>query len=405
MAQTLETNLRMRKKLYISLFILAAIAVIYTITPTEKYFGRFIKWRASDIEDYKNFPNYKFEASTKPFFFIKNLNNKLDNIRVQKEKSPKLLDILGNSGTTAFLVIKNDTLLYEKYLNGYQRNSINTSFSVAKSITSLITGTAIDEYLINSVNDPVVQYIPDLINTDPTYQRLLISHLLDMRSGIQFKDHDLPWGDKPKAYYYPKLRERIMELPFEYEPGNHFKYNSYNPILIGMIIEKVTELSPAIYFEHKLWNKMGMEYSGSWSMDSKESGMSKMESGINIKAIDFAKFGRLVLNNGNWNGKQLISKSWLDYSFNISEKYKLPEFADDLYYRNFWWIYANKKESTYEIECIAGTGHLGQYLFIFPKEKIIIVRMGRTNKNVDSWLTIFRKIVNQINNNYAQQSI
>lgn len=393
----------MRKKLYISLFILAAITIFYTNTPTETYFGRFIKWRASDIEDYKNFPNYEFEASTKPFYFLTKPNHNLDNLKVQVRKTSKLLDILENSGTTAFLVIKNDTLLYEKYLNGYQRNSTNTSFSVAKSITSLLTGIAIDEQLINNVNDPVVKYIPSLINTDTIYQKLLISHLMDMRSGIQFKDHDLPWGDKPKAYYNPKLRERIMELPFEYEPGNHFKYNSYNPILIGMILEKVTKLSPAIYFEQKLWNEMGMEYSGSWSMDSKESGMTKMESGINIKAIDFAKFGRLVLNNGNWNGKQLISNSWMNYSFNISEKYKLPEFADDLYYRNFWWIYANKKESFYEIKYIVGTGHLGQYLFIFPKEKIIFVRMGKMDKNVDSWRTIVKEIVNHINNNYAQQ--
>jgi CubicO group peptidase (beta-lactamase class C family) len=393
----------MRKKLYISLFILAAIAVFYTATPTDTYFGRFIKWRASDIEDYKKFPDYEFEASKKPFYFIKNLNNTFDNLKVQKSKDSELLDILENSGTTAFLVIKKDTLLYEKYLNGYQRNSINTSFSVAKSITSLVTGAAIDDNLINSINDPVIKYIPDLINTDPAYEQLRISHLLDMRSGVQFKDHDLPWGDKPKAYYKPKLRERIMELPLEYEPGNHFKYNSYNPILLGMILEKVAKLPPAKYFEQKLWNEMNMEFSGSWSMDSKESGMTKMESGLNIRAIDFAKFGRLVLNKGEWNGKQLLSQSWMDYSFNISENYKLPEFSDDLYYRNFWWIYANKKKFTYEIESIAGTGHLGQYLFIFPKEKIIIVRMGKMDKNVDSWRTIFKEIVNQINNNYAQQ--
>jgi CubicO group peptidase (beta-lactamase class C family) len=395
----------MRKKLYISLFILVAITVFYITTPTETYFGRFIKWRASDIEDYKNFPHYEFEASAKPFYFLTKPNYNLDNLKVQVGKSPKLLDILENSGTTAFLVVKNDTLLYEKYLNGYQRNSTNTSFSVAKSITSLLTGVAIDEQLIDTINDPVVKYIPSLINTDTTYQKLLISHLMDMRSGIQFKDHDLPWGDKPKAYYHPKLREIIMDLPFEYEPGDHFKYNSYNPIFIGMILEKVTKLSPAIYFEQKLWNEMGMEYSGSWSMDSKDSGMTKMESGINIKAIDFAKFGRLVLNNGNWNGKQLISNSWMKYSFSISEKYKLPEFADDLYYRNFWWIYANKKDSAYEIEYIAGTGHLGQYLFIFPKEKIIIVRMGKMDKNVDSWRAIVKEIVTQIKNNYSLQSV
>ncbi len=366
--------------------------------------GRFIKWRASDVGDYKKFPKYEFAASSEPFYFDSKLDPKLENIKVTNKENEKveLLDLLKASGTTAFLVIKNDTLVFEKYLNGYHRNSINTSFSVAKSITSLITGIAIDQNLLHSVNDPVVKYIPDLIDTDAEYKKVLISQLMDMHSGIQFKDHDLPWGDKPKAYYYPNLRKRILELALEYEPGTKFKYNSYNPILVGMILEKVTKLSPAKYFEQELWNELGMEYSGSWSMDSKESGMTKMESGLNIRAIDFAKFGRLVLSKGNWNGKQLISNEWMNYSFTVSKKYKLSEFADDLYYRNFWWIYADKKRSQYDIKSIAGTGHLGQYLFIFPKEKIIIVRMGKSNKNVDSWRTIFREIVNEIDNNYAK---
>lgn len=394
----------MRKILYVSLFFIAILSILYSSSSTNTYVGRFVKWRASDVEDYKKFPKFKFEASAKPFYFFNKPDNKLSSLKVTKSKSEKveLLDVLKNSGTTAFLVIKNDTLIFEKYLNGYQKNSINTSFSVAKSITSLITGVAIDENFIKSVNDPVIKYIPELIGTDSGYKNVLISQLMDMRSGIQFKDHDLPWGDKPKAYYYPNLRKRILELPLEYEPGTKFKYNSYNPILIGMIIEKLTNLPPARYFEQKLWNELGMEYSGSWSLDSEKSGMTKMESGLNIRAIDFAKFGRLVLYNGNWNGKQLISHDWMNYSFSLSEDYKLPEFANDLYYRNFWWIYADKKKSHYDIEAIAGTGHLGQYLFIYPKEKIIIVRMGKKNNNVDSWRTIFQEIVNEIGSNQAQ---
>ncbi|MBL7870580.1 MAG: serine hydrolase [Cyclobacteriaceae bacterium] len=386
-----------KNKYYLFFILLGGILITYASSSTETYFGRFIKWRASDIEDHTKFPKFEFEASQEPFYFNSAYKN-LDTLRISQSKREKaeLINLLEQSGTTAFLIIKNDTILYEKYLNGYERESINTSFSVAKSITSLVVGKAIDEQLIKGVKDSVVTYIPGLINTSPEYEKLLISHLLDMRSGIQFKDHDLPWGDKPKAYYNPALRRRIMELPLDYEPGSKFHYNSYNPILVGMILEKATHLPPAKYFEKKVWNEVGMEYSGSWSMDSKESGMTKMESGLNLRAIDFAKFGRLILKKGNWNGKQLISKNWMTYSFEISEEFKLPEFADDLYYRNFWWIYANKKGSVYEIKCIAGTGHLGQYLFIFPTEKIIIVRMGKENDKVDSWRSLFQEVVNHI---------
>jgi len=387
----------MKKIFIIVIFIIGAIFIFYISISTKTYFGRYIKWRASDIEDYRKFPKYAFQPSNNPFYFVKKDDKKLDSIKITQDKNEKALlkDILKNSGTTAFLIIKEDTIQFEKYLNGYHRESINTSFSVAKSITSLIIGKAIDEHLISSVNDPVIKYLPELLRSDTGYRKLLISHILDMRSGIQFKDHDLPWGDKPKAYYYPELRKRIMELPVEYEPGSKFEYNSYNPILAGMILEKVTDMSPAKYFEQKLWNEIGMEFSGSWSVDSEESGMTKMESGLNIRAIDFAKFGRLILNRGNWDGNQLISESWMDYSFKISKMYNLEELSNDLFYRNFWWIYARKENSEYSVDIISGTGHLGQYLFIFPKEKIIFVRMGKKNINVGSWRKIFQEIVNQ----------
>lgn len=387
----------MKKKIVLTLLVIGLISIIYISSSTATYFGRYIKWRNSDIEDYQKFPKYEFKASNNPYHFAKNINHHLDTLKLTGSGSTKssLIDILRNSGTTAFLIIKNDTILYEKYLNGYSRSSMNTSFSVAKSITSLIVGKALGENLISSVNDPVVKYIPELLENDTTYKKLLLSDILDMRSGIQFKDHDLPWGDKPKAYYYPNLRKRIIELSLADEPDNKFTYNSYNPILAGMIIEKATKMSPAKYFEKKIWDELGMEYSGSWSMDSEESGMAKMESGLNLRAIDFAKFGRLVAKNGNFNGNQIISKNWMEYNIEISEKYNLSEIADDLYYRNFWWIYAKKNGTAYSINIISGNGHLGQYLFIFPKEKIIIVRMGKKDVNVDSWKNIFLEIVKQ----------
>jgi CubicO group peptidase (beta-lactamase class C family) len=94
-----------------------------------------------------------------------------------------------------------------------------------------LVGLAIDDGFITSENDKVTDYLPELLQIDPNYSILRISHLLDMRSGIQFKDHDLPWGDKPKAYYHPRLRDRVLKLPLTSLPGENFQYNSYNPII------------------------------------------------------------------------------------------------------------------------------------------------------------------------------
>lgn len=228
-----------------------------------------------------------------------------------------------------------------------------------------------------------------LAATDPLYQNVRIDDLLDMRSGIQFRDHDLPWGDKPKAYYCPQLRKRIAELPVNGDVGGRFKYNSYNPIVIGMILEKVTGMPPARYFEQKLWNKLGMEYDGSWSADSDLSMMTKMESGINLRAIDFAKFGRLLLKKGNWEGEQVVSKAWIDGSTKIDPAHQLSEFGPEIYYENFWWLYSSDHRNAY---IISGWGHLGQYLYVFPENEVIIVRMGKEVGGVESWGKIFKEV-------------
>lgn len=368
-----------------------ALAAMYASCATSTYMGRWLKWRASDTDDYQRFPCFQFKASANPFHFSTSSHPNLGNLKVTTGKGRKaeLETVLNSHETTAFIVIRNDSILYEGYYNGSARHSVNTTFSVAKSITALLLGVAVDEQLVTSLSDPVTKYLPLLAATDPLYQNVRIDDLLDMRSGIQFRDHDLPWGDKPKAYYCPQLRKRIAELPVNGDVGGRFKYNSYNPIVIGMILEKVTGMPPARYFEQKLWNKLGMEYDGSWSADSDLSMMTKMESGINLRAIDFAKFGRLLLKKGNWEGEQVVSKAWIDGSTKIDPAHQLSEFGPEIYYENFWWLYSSDHRNAY---IISGWGHLGQYLYVFPENEVIIVRMGKEVGGVESWGKIFKEV-------------
>lgn len=366
------------------------ILIFYASCSTKTYMGRYIKWRASDIEDYKKFSNFSFSPSVSPFHFFKGYDSGYSTRLVSKSEASKLHleELIETTRTTAFIIIRNDTLLYEKYANNYNRQSTNTSFSTAKSISSLLVGKAIDDSLI-SLSDAVTKYLPELRSTHELYDSIRIDDLIDMRSGIQFKDHDLPWGDKPKAYYHPRLRKRIKQLPVNFKPGSKFQYNSYNPIVAGMILEKVTGMPPARYFEKHFWNKMGMEFPGSWSMDSPESGMTKMESGINLAAIDFAKFGRILLQNGSWNGEQLISKDWLGKCTTILQEHQIKEYGEEIFYENFWWLYSKDKSQPY---IISAWGHLGQYLYVFPEKNIIIVRMGKKTGGVSSWGRIFKEL-------------
>ena len=224
---------------------LLATILMLSACGTNTYMGRWIHWRQSDIDDYTRFPSRAVHAPASTFLFDKGSSPPpLDRITIgsgKEEKTVHLDDLAASSGTTALIVIRDDTILYEKYFNGYDRSSINTSFSTAKSVTSLLVGIAIDEGLIESVDDPVTRYIPELRAKDPRYDRITIRHLLDMKSGIAFRDHDLPWGDKPRAYYHPELRSVVMDREIVSDPGTEFVYNTFNPIILGIVLERVTK--------------------------------------------------------------------------------------------------------------------------------------------------------------------
>jgi CubicO group peptidase (beta-lactamase class C family) len=124
-------------------------------------------------------------------------------------------------------------------------------------------------------------------------------------------------------------------------------------------------------------------------MDSQESEMSKMESGLNLTAVDFAKLGRLVLHKGKWNGKQVVPEQWINACMEINPGHNLKAFGEEIYYENFWWLYSRDRKTAY---IVSGWGHLGQYLYLFPETNMIIVRMGKKTGKVDSWGNIFKEI-------------
>ena len=169
-----------------------------------------------------------------------------------------LHEFLVANQTTAFIVIKDDTIIYEEYFNGSNRGSIHTSFSVAKTFASTLIGLAINDGLIKSVEEPIVNYLPELEKADPRFAAITIKHLLNMASGIRYRGRD----DTP-TYYHPDLRRIALKVKVSERPEQHFLYNNYNPILIGMILERATGMPVAKYLEEKLWKPLGMEYPAS----------------------------------------------------------------------------------------------------------------------------------------------
>ena len=303
------------KYLFIGLFILLAMPILYAyLAYAAEYVNRPLRWGESDVYDYQKFPERALEASDSPFEFALKLDE--DRIRTQLEAVSGIEDFdsfLAKNRTQAFIVIRDDAILYEKYFNGANRDSIVTSFSIAKSFTSALIGIAISEGHIHSLDDPITDYLPELVERDPAFANIKIRNLLMMSSGIKYTEFPFLNGDNVKTYYYPNLRELALEdTHIVGSPGVEFLYNNYHPLLLGLILERATGTSVTDYLQEKIWDPVGMQYPGSWSLD--ENGFEKMESGINARAIDFAKFGRLFLNKGSWNGAQLIPAEWVDES-------------------------------------------------------------------------------------------
>lgn len=373
----------------IAILVLAAIILIMPSCEST-YLGRWFAWNFSDIKDYEKFPNRKVSNFGPAFHFASGANDsslkKISYTFKEREISKMLEDFVEQTETTALIVIKKDTIQIEAYGNGYNRSSINTSFSIAKSITAMMMGVALDEGAIHSVEDPITTYLPELVNSDPKLKSVTLSNLLMMQSGFFYRDHDLVWGDKPKNYYHPCLRNRVLSVKLDEPPGARWQYMGYNPIMCGLILERVTNQTVSHYFQEKIWEKLGMEFEASWSIDSEADQMEKMESGVNARAIDFAKLGRLMLNGGKWNGEQIISTAWVDDCTSLDGSVQAWE---GVHYKNFWWIYpANENHP----QSFAATGHLGQYIFVSPEEQTIIVRFGKSQGKVDSWIRIFRTL-------------
>ena len=301
--------------------------------------------------------------------------------------------LLQSTSTHAFIVTCGETLLYEQYFNGYRRDSVCVSMSMAKSFTSALVGIAIDEGVITSVNDPITAYLPELQGRG--FDPITIRHLLTMGSGIRFNT-----VDDGIAYFYPDLRQLLLtRLSIQEPPGQSFHYNSYNPELLGLILQRTTQRTASQYLQDKIWMPVGMEYPATWSIDSDEDGLELMQSAINARAIDYAKFGRLYLNRGNWGGRQIVSDQWVEQSATrdpldrrVWENY--ADWADSGgYYTNGWWGMPQPDGP----ETYMAVGKYGQYLFISPPTQVVIVRTAKAwGLDWVVWPRVFQYIADQI---------
>jgi len=370
-----------------------AILIILSVKYSPTYVYRLITQNVADVYDYKKYENRIIKSSGDPFQFAKQLDEdyveSLFQDRIERSGFNSFDEWAEKSQTTALIFIRKDTVLYEKYFNGFSRDSYFHSQSMAKSFISFLIGAAIDDGLIGGVDDSMTKYIPELKERNPDFEKITIKNLLEMRSGLGYNTSYIPginihapWHDEAVGYYHPNVRKLLLKkLDIAREPGESFQYNNYNTSYLGLIIERATNKTVSEYLQEKLWSEV-MEYDALFSIDSKKSGFEYMPSRLIARAIDYARFGRLFLHEGNWNGKQIISKNWVMESTRENKSIPRDIYPDWLggdncahtYYSYQWWGNSNCN-STFEF---FANGNLGQNIYVIPEKEIIIVHCGNS---------------------------
>jgi len=288
----------------------------------------------------------------------------------KKEISDNLLEAMAVINTGAFLVIQNDSIRCEKYWGEFSDHSFTNSFSMAKTITSVLVGCAINDGYIKSIDQPVGDFLTEFKNNE--LSKVTIRHLLSMSSGINFDESYInPLSYPAAAYYGSDLRT----LTFKYNklntnPGKTFNYLSGNTQLLGFILKKATRKYLADYASEKLWIPMGAEYPAFWSLDHSD-GDEKAFCCINSNARDFARLGKLFLDSGRWNGKQIVPQDYVLKSI-VPNGTINEDGTPTLDYGFSWWLIPKYKGHY----IFYARGILGQYVIMVPDLNIIVVRLG-----------------------------
>lgn len=353
-------------------------------------------YNVPDEKDGKRFPYRVVHSSDSNLVFhFKETSDTLPEIRKLKvdnrsinSTGVNLNDFVKLHRTLSFLIIRNDSILYQYYAKDLSPETRVSSFSISKAYVAMLVGIAIHDKLIKGVDQPITDFISEW-RGKKGYQLITIKNLLRHTSGLKFTTSMTNvLSDQSQFYYMGGLRQRVLNAQIEEEPNLHFKYQSENTCLLDLILERVTHKSLSAYLEEKIWKPIGTEAPAYWSTDSEDStAIEKSFCCLNARTVDYAKFSRLLLRNGNWEGKQLIPSNWIkeattsttDNGGKISYGYGMG--LGPKAYGSFF-----------------PAGLFGQFLYVYPKKNVIIVRFGNSTVPYvpDYWKEVMLQIIDQL---------
>ena len=310
------------------------------------------------LEDYKEFDNQKISIGIpQPWPTHINYNSVTE--------TETLSDLHKSSGTIAYVIIKNDSIWFENYYDGFNEDSKSNSFSMAKSYVSGLMQKAIQDGYIKSLDQPVCDFLPAFC--DGKAAKMTVGDLSSMSSGTNWDEaYYSPLSITTRAYFDDDLAKVMNGLKMDTDPGKSFKYASGDTQMLAMVIEKASGKKLYNYFEESFWKPLGAENETLWQVDSEDHDLVKAYCCIASNAKDFARYGKLFKDHGQWNGKQILDSAFVAKSIK-------PRFADGPMYGYGWWLATHVDKDIFYMR-----GHLGQLVIVIPEDDLIIVRLGHT---------------------------
>jgi len=343
---------------------------------------RIVRWRGpSAHEPLEIFPQRVVRRADTTFqFAVGAQRSDLDTVRVRNIdfRAVPFAQYVQSRHIKAFVVIRNDTIVYERYNGGYTNTTRSSSFSVAKSITSALLGIALERGAIHSLDDSVVRYIPELASK-ADFRGITVRHLVEMQSGFAYSRtnghlwHDFRSSDA-HFYYTTNVRSSLTDQRREDPPGTRWAYKDSDAQLLGWVLERATGKTLAAQLEENVWRRIGTESDASWDLDHGD-GSENAASGLNATARDFARFGRLYLNDGMWNGTQILPHDWVVSSTTLDSSRVEPEVATWwlMQHQNLWWIPMQNWAADQDF---FADGSRGQRIYVNRRLRTIIVQLA-----------------------------
>jgi len=317
-------------------------------------------YKTAHIDDYTYFDNAVIHTgSPQPW----QLHEKYNKFQLTGSFRKALEDFQ----TIGFAMFKDGKILYEEYWNDYSSSSMTNSFSMAKTVTTMLLGKAIEQGYIKGLDQKITDFLPEFLK-DSLGRLATVGDLSAMRSGFDWtEDYYSPFNVTTEAYYGNHIEKQLLKRRFVSQPGGHFKYLSANTQLLSIILKRATGKSVADYLSKEFWQPLGMENDALWSLSG---GIEKSFCCIHSNVRDYAKLGQLLLQKGNWNGVQLLDTAFVEKMTTPCYDAFKPDEAKKYGYSI--WI-----DETYKPSFYCFLGHLGQRIIVIPNENIVIVRLGK----------------------------